>query len=187
MKKGFIILVILINLPFFGNDYQFYCMHWSYQLTQNYWFSLELFILITKNSAHIFLLKFNSRNIRKRFEKCSKFTIETPERRQNMFKVNDKDKKIVNFKHILTSFWCLYCESWAYFTLFSNDYTVYFEQVNVCWEVSPNHAPSLELIKEHHKTPNPFLKLFTAKYTTPFDHQIFQHNKLNFLMESPYQ
>ena len=40
-----------------------------------------------------------------------------------MFKVNNKN----------TSVWCL-CKIWAYFSLFSDVSSVYFEQVNVCCE-----------------------------------------------------
>ena len=47
-------------------------------------------------SAGIYLFKVNNRNTRTRFEKCSKLTIKTPERRQwSRFGVC-----IVNFEHI---------------------------------------------------------------------------------------
>ena len=33
----------------------------------------------------------------------------------------------------LTSFWCLYCQFWTYFTSLSNASIVDLEQVNICW------------------------------------------------------
>ena len=44
------------------------------------------------NRAGTYLLKFNSRNTKKRCEKCSKLTMKTPDRRSGVF--------IVNFEHI---------------------------------------------------------------------------------------
>ena len=35
----------------------------------------------------------------------------------------------------LTSFWCFYCKLWTYFTHFSNDSIVDFEQANVSCDV----------------------------------------------------
>ena len=45
--------------------------------------------------AKIYLFKVNNRNTRRRYEKCSKLTIKTPERRRSLF-----DVFIVNFEQI---------------------------------------------------------------------------------------
>ena len=58
-----------------------------------------------KYPANVYLFKFNNRNTRKRCEIRSKLTIKTPERRQNMFKVNKKNTRTTS----LTSVWCFYC------------------------------------------------------------------------------
>ena len=47
---------------------------------------------VNNNPVNIYLLKFNNRSTRKRYEKCQKLTIKTPERRSGVF--------IVNFGHI---------------------------------------------------------------------------------------
>ena len=44
---------------------------------------------------------------------CSKLAIKTLEQGVNMFKFNNKDTGTTP----LTSFWCLYCKLWTYFTL----------------------------------------------------------------------
>ena len=46
-----------------------------------------------------------------------------------MFKVNNKDTRTTP----LTSFWCLYCQFWTYFTPCSCVSIVNFEQVNAKW------------------------------------------------------
>ena len=48
----------------------------------------------------------------------------------HIFKVNNKETRTTS----MTSFWCIYCELWTYFTPFSSVFTVDVEQVNVYWE-----------------------------------------------------
>ena len=47
-----------------------------------------------------------------------------------MFKVNNKVTRTTS----LTSFWCLYCWLWTYFTLRSSVFIANLEQVNADWE-----------------------------------------------------
>ena len=47
-----------------------------------------------------------------------------------MFKVNNKDTRTTSS----TSFWCLYCYLWTYFTTCSSVSIVNFEQVNAGWK-----------------------------------------------------
>ena len=58
-----------------------------------------------------------------------------------MFKVNNKNTRTM-------SFWCFYCELWAYFTHFSSVFAD-FEQVNVSWASvwTPNSLTLFLLIK----------------------------------------
>ena len=61
-----------------------------------------------------------------------------------MFKVNNKDTKKTPVSILYppktpekvwkTSFWCLYCSLWTYFTLCSSVSIVNFEQVSAGWE-----------------------------------------------------
>ena len=67
------------------------------------------------HSANSYLLKVNNRNTRERCEICSK--------------ANNKDPKTTS----ITTFWCLYCYFWIYFTLFVSVSMADFDQVNICW------------------------------------------------------
>ena len=59
---------------------------------------------------------------------CSKSTTESFKKKvRNMFKGNCKDNRTTS----LTSYWCLYCQLWTYFTSFSSAFSAEFEQVNV--------------------------------------------------------
>ena len=51
----------------------------------------------------------------------------------NIFIANNRDTRPMP----MTSFWCLYCELWTYFTTSSSVFIVKFEQVNAGWEGSP--------------------------------------------------
>ena len=53
--------------------------------------------------------------------------------------VNNKDAKTMS----LTSFWCLYCWLWTYFTPCSIVSIVTFEQVNAGWVVSGHETYNL--------------------------------------------
>ena len=64
---------------------------------------------------NIYLFKASSRNTRKRCEIGSKLTIKIPKQHQSG----------------VTSFWCLRCNLWTYFTPFSSVSIVGFEQINV--------------------------------------------------------
>ena len=46
-----------------------------------------------------------------------------------MFKDYNKDTRTIS----MTSFWCLYCWLWTYFTSFSSVSIIDLERVNVCW------------------------------------------------------
>ena len=59
-----------------------------------------------------------------------------------MFKVYNKNTR----KASMTSFWCSYCQMWAYFTPSSNDSIVEFEQVNVSWAILKRRYYSPKLI-----------------------------------------
>ena len=54
---------------------------------------------------------------------------------RNMFKVNNKDTRTTS----VTSFWCLYCQFWTYFTPFFSVSIVDVQQVIVCWVFSGTH------------------------------------------------
>ena len=54
---------------------------------------------------------------------------------RSMFKVNNKDTRTTS----VTSFWCLYCQFWTYFTPFFSVSTVDVQQVIVCWVFSSTH------------------------------------------------
>ena len=51
-------------------------------------------------------------------------------------------KLIIKIPERLTSFRCLYCKFWKYFTSFYSVYIVDFEQVHGCWEPFTDNTPS---------------------------------------------
>ena len=53
----------------------FYCSYQSYQMAQNSWCSLVLFILRTKNPVNIYLPQVKNRNIKKKFKPFSSVSI----------------------------------------------------------------------------------------------------------------
>ena len=103
-------------------------------------FRLLCKVSLDKNSELVVIYEYNGRNkfCNVRTERkdlrptqltftCSNSTIEFQEKVWN--KVNNKNSKTTS----LTSFWCLYCKLWTYFTPLSSVFIIYFEQVNVCW------------------------------------------------------
>ena len=79
----------------------------------------------------------------------------------NLFKVNYRDTRTAS----LTSFWCLYCKLWTYFTPFSSVSNVDFEQANVCWDTfhqSLSIPISLDLSVS--------LDIFCSFFPYPYDH-----------------
>ena len=69
--------------------------------------ALMLSSLWSITPAGSYMFKANNRNTRTKCEICSKLTINTPERRQELF---NEMLMAVFAKKLLASFWCLYCE-----------------------------------------------------------------------------
>ena len=90
------------------------CAHWKYVLWKINKILLRKALTLASKALAIKHLPFesNNRNTWKRCEICLKIIIiiKAPER---MY---------------LTSFWCIYCNLWTYFTLF-----IVLEQINFCW------------------------------------------------------
>ena len=61
---------------------------------------------------------------------CWNSTMETQEQYGNMFKVNNKDARTTS----MTSFLCLYCYLWTYFTRCFGVSYIDFELVNAGWQ-----------------------------------------------------
>ena len=92
--------------------------YWKICLKKTYFYwsfwGLSKVVFLRKSySVNIYLFEVGNRNHRKRCEMRAKLAAKTPT--------------------LLTSFWCFYCQFWAYFTRFSVVSIVDFEQVNVSW------------------------------------------------------
>ena len=77
----------------------------------------------------------------------------------NIFKSDNKNNRT-------TPFWCFYCYLWTYFTPFSSNSTVDFEQVNVSWVGSIRYKIHLinlftnrSLLRKYFRTKINFFKL----------------------------
>ena len=81
--------------------------------------NIDLKLVKESNTACIYLLKVNNRNSGTRCEICSKLTI--------------------------TSFWCLYCSLWTYFTPCSSVSIFNLEHVIADWDRDGNWAVSVML------------------------------------------
>ena len=83
-------------------------------------FAWSILYTLSHYPASIYLLKVDNRSTRTKV--------------WNMFKVNNKDSKMMP----LTSIWCLYRWLWTYLPLCSSISIVNFEQVNAGWDKAFN-------------------------------------------------
>ena len=115
-RKGTKWFGLLVYLFFWRGKFQVTVHLWFFMIVRKIpgystppIFMINHFRIFWRILANIYLFKVNIGNTRKRFKKCSKLIIKTPERRHS----RHSGVFIVSFEHVSSFFYCFYFWPWT--------------------------------------------------------------------------